>query len=181
MPTAAIGPLVTTVELTANRDAPLPVVGPSLGTSVAALCSTCVGHLEDRFHAVDWDLPGHGSNTTAPQAGPTIAQLATAVVEAVSVIVVERGRPNEPFEYAGDSMGGAVGLQLMLEYPDLISGSALACTGARIGTAEGWRERAETVREGGTAGVLAGSLERWFAPAAGPPTWPQPKHPRRDP
>lgn len=155
--------VVTTVELTTNRDAPLLVVGPSLGTSVAALWSACAGHLEDKFHVVGWDLPGHGTNTATAPTSITIAELATAVVEAISELLVERGRPNEPFGYAGDSVGGAVGLQLLLDYPDLVSNAVLACTGARIGTAEGWRERAATVREEGTAAVLPGSLERWFA------------------
>ena len=38
------------------------------------------------------------------------------------------------------------------------------CSGSRIGTAESWAERAAQVRASGTASVVAGSAQRWFAP-----------------
>jgi 3-oxoadipate enol-lactonase/4-carboxymuconolactone decarboxylase len=40
--------------------------------------------------------------------------------------------------------------------------ATVLCTGAVIGTPDGWRERAATVRENGTAAVLGGAAERWF-------------------
>ena len=46
----------------------------------------------------------------------------------------------------GDSVGGAVGLQLVLDHPGRISAAVLLCTGAKIGNAAGWRERAAKVR-----------------------------------
>ncbi|ABL80356.1 MULTISPECIES: alpha/beta fold hydrolase [unclassified Nocardioides] len=164
MASAPTGVTVTTLELTVDRDAPLLVVGPSLGTSVESLWSPCARLLSGRFHVVGWDLPGHGSNPSIPATGLSIAELAAAVAAAVGELLVARGRPEGPFGYAGDSVGGAVGLQLLLDHPDLVSSAVLVCTGARIGTPAGWRERAENVRQGGTAAVLAGSLERWFAP-----------------
>jgi 3-oxoadipate enol-lactonase/4-carboxymuconolactone decarboxylase len=45
-----------------------------------------------------------------------------------------------------------------------VDAAVLLCTGAKIGEAAGWRQRAETVRADGTHAVLAGSIERWFAP-----------------
>jgi 3-oxoadipate enol-lactonase len=41
----------------------------------------------------------------------------------------------------------------------------LACTGAKLGTAQAWTERAELVRREGTAAVAAGVRERWFTPS----------------
>ncbi|PWQ88301.1 3-oxoadipate enol-lactonase, partial [Enterococcus faecium] len=65
--------------------------------------------------------------------------------------------------YAGDSVGGAVGLQLALDAPNRMSTATLMCTGAVIGTPDGWRERAATVRADGIAPMVAASPQRWFA------------------
>ncbi len=68
----------------------------------------------------------------------------------------------ETFHYAGDSVGGCVGLQLLLDAPYRMASATLLCTGAAIGTPDGWRERAATVRSGGTEAMLAAAAQRWF-------------------
>ena len=57
-----------------------------------------------------------------------------------------------------------MGLQLLLDHPDRVTGAVLLCTGAKIGEPEGWHERAATVRASGTPVMVTGSAERWFAP-----------------
>ena len=74
------------------------------------------------------------------------------------------GLVDGPFYYAGDSVGGAVGLQLLLDAPERVTGAALISTGAKIGEAEDWRSGPRTVRASGTAAMLEGSAQRWFAP-----------------
>jgi 3-oxoadipate enol-lactonase/4-carboxymuconolactone decarboxylase len=88
-----------------------------------------------------------------------MADLARAVLA-----LADDARPGERFHYAGDSIGGAVGLQLLLDTPERVGRAALLCTGAKIGEAAAWHERAALVRAEGTASVVAGSIERWFAP-----------------
>jgi 3-oxoadipate enol-lactonase / 4-carboxymuconolactone decarboxylase len=66
------------------------------------------------------------------------------------------------FTYAGDSVGGAVGLQLMIDTPERVESAALICTGAKIGTSAGWAERATTVLQQGVESQLEGSRSRWF-------------------
>ena len=134
-------------------DRPLLLLGPSLGTTAETLWRRCAERLEGRFHVVGWDLPGHGGSDP-PTASFEIADLAREVL----------GLVDGPFFYAGDSAGGAVGLQLLLDAPDRVTGAALICTGAKIGEAEDWRARAETVRASGTAAMVDGSVQRWFAP-----------------
>jgi 3-oxoadipate enol-lactonase / 4-carboxymuconolactone decarboxylase len=163
-PALTTAPAVTTIELTTSRRAPLLVVGPSLGTSVEALWAGCAALLADRFHVVGWDLPGHGTNHAPVPCKVTIADLAGAVSAAVNVVVRDRGQPDAPVGYAGVSVGAAVGLQLMLDQPARVRRAVLACTGARIGTAQLWRQRAAAVLDGGTAALLDGSVQRWFAP-----------------
>ena len=148
---------LTLVRLAGSGDLPALVVGPSLGTSVTALWSRCAQLLGDRFHVVGWDLPGHGRS--APATEPfTMADLAAALLAAV-----DRTLGDGPFGYAGVSAGGAVGLQLALDAPDRLTGAAVLCTGARIGTPEGWHDRAALVRASGTPVMVEGSAKRWFA------------------
>ncbi|MEQ6901478.1 4-carboxymuconolactone decarboxylase [Nocardioides sp. YIM 152588] len=151
---------VTLTHLGGDEARPLLVLGPSLGTSVEALWSAAAEHLAHDFHVVGWDLPGHGRNRTAPADGLTVASVAADVVAAVDALA----GPGTTFHYAGDSVGGAVGLQLLLDAPERVGTATLLCTGARIGTADGWRERAAAVRASGTSSMVAGSAARWFAP-----------------
>jgi len=49
---------LTATQLTDPGDGrPLLVVGPSIGTSVTGLWSSCAARLAGRFHVVGWDLP----------------------------------------------------------------------------------------------------------------------------
>jgi pimeloyl-ACP methyl ester carboxylesterase len=62
------------------------------------------------------------------------------------------------------SLGGTAGLQLGIKHGDRLKSLSVQCSGAKIGTPEGWLERAETVRKQGTPVMIQGSAERWFAP-----------------
>jgi 3-oxoadipate enol-lactonase/4-carboxymuconolactone decarboxylase len=144
---------------------PLLVVGPSIGTSVTALWSSCAARLAGRFHVVGWDLPGHGRSATTHEPF-TMADLAAAVLSLVDTIRPSTGpgHTSREFFYAGDSAGGAVGLQLLLDAPDRIVAAVIISSGAKIGDAEGWTERADLVRAAGTPALVEGSVRRWFAP-----------------
>ncbi|GAA2713447.1 bifunctional 3-oxoadipate enol-lactonase/4-carboxymuconolactone decarboxylase PcaDC [Actinoplanes palleronii] len=137
---------------------PLLLLGSSVGTSAETLWARCADRLYGRYHVVGFDLPGHGRS--APASGPfTIADLARGVLALADGL-----RPGESFLYAGDSIGGAIGLQLLLDAPARVTAAAVLCTGAKIGEADLWHERAALVRAKGTDAVVAGSIERWFAP-----------------
>ncbi len=131
---------------------PLLVLGPSIGTSAATLWGACAELLAPEFDIVAWDLPGHGGAPMGDAA--TIADLARDVLDSV----------DGPFFYAGDSVGGAVGLQLALDVPDRVLGLVAICSGAWLGTAEMWAERADLVRASGTSSLLTMSAQRWFGP-----------------
>jgi 3-oxoadipate enol-lactonase len=133
-------------------------VGPSLGTSVETLWSAAARRLARTFYVLGWDLPGHGVSPP-PRDAFSIADLAAAVVGIVDDKIGER-----PFTYAGVSAAGAVGLHLLLRYPERIVSAALICTAARIGDPDDWRSRAQVVRSAGTGEVVAPSVRRWFAP-----------------
>lgn len=155
---------LTAVSLGHRDDLPLLVLGPSLGTSATDLWSAAAAHLAADFRVVAWDLPGHGTDRRPVEAPVTMAGLAAGVLELVDALTPPGGDEPPSFHYAGDSVGGAVGLQLLLDAPHRVRSATLLCTGARIGTEAGWHERIATVRAGGTAALVAGSASRWFAP-----------------
>ncbi|KIS25529.1 alpha/beta hydrolase [Arthrobacter sp. SPG23] len=152
-------PTVKAVLLSPQRqlgDKPLLVVGPSLGTS-SVLWTQAGALLGTDVDVVAWDLPGHGVSPAATEPFD-VAELADAVVELVDSIA-----PGGRFHYAGVSLGGAIGLQLGIKHGERLRSLSVQCSGAKIGTPEGWLERAETVRTQGTAVMIQGSAERWFA------------------
>jgi len=136
---------------------PLLVVGPSLGTS-SILWNRVASLLGNDYDVVAWDLPGHGVSPAAMETFDVPA-LADAVVDLVDSIV-----PGEAFHYAGVSLGGATGLQLGIKHGERLRSLSVQCSGAKIGTPDGWLERAETVRTQGTPVMIQGSAQRWFAP-----------------
>jgi 3-oxoadipate enol-lactonase/4-carboxymuconolactone decarboxylase len=150
--------MLTPVPLVDAPERPLLLLGPSLGTSAETLWGRCARLLRGRYHVVGWDLPGHGRSAPST-AGFDVAGLAAEVLA-----LADRIRPGTTFRYAGDSVGGAVGLQLLLDAPHRVESAVLLCTGAKIGEDAGWRQRAETVRAEGTQAVVNGSIQRWFGP-----------------
>ena len=149
-------PSLTTTTLR-EADGPLVLLGPSLGTGGERLWAPVVPLLGERARIVVWDLPGHGNSPTA-QRGSTVADLADAVAEIAAAI-------DAPYAvHAGVSLGGATGLELGLRHAVTFSALAVLCSGAALGTPSAWHERAALVREHGTAAVVAGSEQRWFAP-----------------
>lgn len=161
-------PVLNLVEFT-NRpepspQAPLIVLGPSLGTSVSSLWSSAVRALPGDYRVLGWDLPGHGTS------GPTrevfnMAELARAVLVAVDRYQQDTGLPEgTPFYYAGDSIGGCVGQQLLLDAPERVHAAVLLATAARIGEPAAWMQRAQLVADAGTSTQVEGSAQRWFAP-----------------
>jgi 3-oxoadipate enol-lactonase/4-carboxymuconolactone decarboxylase len=141
---------------TGEPDGPLIVLGPSLGTTTALWGGT-VGALAAQHRVLRFDLPGHGISPAVTEQF-TVAELAASVVAAVDAA------GGGPFHYAGISLGGAIGLELALRYPDRVLSLAVICSGAKIGTADGWLERAGQIRESGTPAQVRGSSERWFVP-----------------
>lgn len=146
-------PPIAITEPTGPSGAPLLVLGCSLGTG-AHLWSSALLALQAHRRVSIWELPGHGAARPTGDADVSIRSLASAVATAY----------DEPFDYAGVSIGGAVGLELAAHHADQVRTAAIICSGAVIGTASGWHERAAQVRAQGTAALVVGSAQRWFAP-----------------
>jgi 3-oxoadipate enol-lactonase/4-carboxymuconolactone decarboxylase len=137
-------------------DARLVVLGPSLGTT-STLWDAVARGLSADCRVLRFDLPGHGFSPAAT-APFSIAEIAEAVLELVDSV------GGGSFVYAGDSMGGAVGLTLALAHPDRVQALVAFCAPPTFGAATGWKDRAAQVRASGTASVVSSSASRWFAP-----------------
>jgi len=149
-----------------HTDSKLPtlIAGPSLGTAALPLWAPALPYLKEHFQVIAWDLPGHGASKPSAQ-GFTLAELAsgvTAMVEALRAdgVIADGAK----LFYAGVSVGGATALQLAVDHPGFFSALSSICSAAKIGTPEGWTERAELVAKAGTPTMVAGSAQRWFAP-----------------
>ncbi|GGI47489.1 3-oxoadipate enol-lactonase/4-carboxymuconolactone decarboxylase [Agromyces flavus] len=140
---------------------PLLVLLPSLGTTSVlwdgVVTRLRADHRTAGLRILRIDLPGHGASPSIVDA-VTIGELADAVL----AVVDEAG--GGAFHLAGVSLGGAIALELAATHPDRVRSLVMSCSGARIGTAQGWAERAASVRASGTASLVTGSASRWFAP-----------------
>jgi 3-oxoadipate enol-lactonase len=145
------------------EDAPVVVLGPSLGTSTG-LWEPVLPALTGRWRVLRYDLPGHGASPP-PASGFTVENLAEAIIGKLDALGIDRAA------YAGVSLGGAVGTALALAAPERVGSLVLICTSPRFGPPEPWRERAALVRREGVGPVADTAPQRWFAPGftgAGP-------------
>ncbi len=139
-------------------DGDLLLLGPSVGTSATRTMGRR-GRRRLAEHSAWWagTCPG---TAESPASGPFAdAELAAAVLALADEIA-----PGDRFHYAGDSIGGAVGIAAAARRagPGAVGRNA-ACTGAVIGGPEHGRHRAATVRTSGTAAVVDAASARWFA------------------
>jgi 3-oxoadipate enol-lactonase len=154
-----------THEVTGPADAPVLVLGNSLGTT-GELWDPQLPALTGHFRVVRYNHRGHGGSP-APAGPYTMDDLGGDVLELMDSLGVDR------FSYAGVSIGGMVGMWLGAHAPERVARLALVCTTARFPSPDPWRDRAAQVRAAGTASIADVVVSRWFTPpyaAADPET-----------
>jgi 3-oxoadipate enol-lactonase len=144
-------------QLTGPDDAPVVLLGPSLGTT-HQMWSAQVELLSGQFRVVAFDHRGHGGSEVPP--GPySIEDLGGDVVELLDELGVEQA------SYVGISLGGAVGLWLAENAGDRFHRFVLMCPPAYPAAgAQTWIDRAANVRSEGTQAIVEVTLGRWFLP-----------------
>ncbi|MEZ5190367.1 MAG: alpha/beta fold hydrolase [Schumannella sp.] len=148
---------VITATMTPGPDGALSLLlGPSLGTTTQ-VWDRARPALAGVAPLLSWDLPGHGRSPAAAGAF-TMSELAEGVLRAADDAGIER------FDAAGISLGGVASLQLAADHPDRVRAVIMVCSLPRIGTREGWLQRAADVRAMGTPSLVTGSAGRWFTP-----------------
>lgn len=112
--------------------------------------------LGTKRRVVRYDHRGHGESE-APSSDYTMTELGGDVLALADHLGVDR------FDFCGISMGGQIGQWLAVNYPDRVERLALANTGAKIGTEEGWQQRITAVRDGGMEAIADIVVERFLS------------------
>lgn len=134
--------------------APVVMLSNSLGTNLS-MWDRQIPALAQAFRVLRYDMRGHGLSNITP--GPyTIEGLAGDVVGLLDALKIESAH------FCGLSIGGALGQWLGVHAANRFKNLVLSNTAARIGTAETWNTRIQTVREGGMAAIADAVISRWF-------------------
>ncbi|MFI6732580.1 4-carboxymuconolactone decarboxylase [Nonomuraea sp. NPDC050451] len=138
-------------------DAPLLVLGPSLGTTME-IWQPQLPALTESWRVLRYDLPGHGGSGPVA-AGFTVDDLARAVLDLVE---------DERFTVGGVSLGGAIAATIAVMLTNgagrRVRKLVLCCTSAKFGEPGPWLGRAALVRGKGMAALVPTLKARWFTP-----------------
>jgi 3-oxoadipate enol-lactonase len=138
-------------------DAPFVVLSNSLGAT-HAMWDPQVPALAQHFRVVRYDTRGHGGSPV-PQGPYSIDDLADDLLALLDRLEVERAH------LVGLSLGGMTALRLAAREPQRVDRLVVLCTSALLGPAQGWHDRAATVRAHGTGAVAEAVVERWYTAA----------------
>ena len=159
MATLQLADGVLNYQIDGPSDAPVLVMFNSLGTDLG-MWDVQIPELSKSFRVVRYDTRGHGKSSVTE--GPyTIEQLGKDVLALLDELKVEKAA------YCGLSMGGLIGQWLGINAPTRFTHLVLCNTAAKIGNAEGWNSRIDTVTAGGEQAMRDlrdGSIARWFTP-----------------
>jgi 3-oxoadipate enol-lactonase len=147
-------------RITIDGDAAAPplILSNSLGTTLEMWDPQVAASAQDH-QLIRYDARGHGGSpvTMGPYSFADLGQDVLAVMNALDI-------PKAAF--CGISMGGHTGLWLGIHAGSRFNTIAVCNSAAKIGTPQGWNERAAMVREGGQASMRAlaeSSPGRWFS------------------
>lgn len=138
-------------------EGPAVVFANSLGTDLR-LWDAVIPHLPAHLRLIRYDSRGHGLSACPP--GPySLDDLTGDALELLDHAQVAR------CVFVGLSLGGMVAQRLAARAPERISALVLSNTAARMGSAQMWQQRIDTIATGGLAALSEAVMQRWFAPA----------------
>jgi 3-oxoadipate enol-lactonase/4-carboxymuconolactone decarboxylase len=143
-----------------SRHRPL-ILGPSIGTSLRVWAPLADKLAADGRTVIRYDLPGHGGTPAGILADTAPGRASVADLARLVLALADR-YGIATFDYAGISLGGAVGSWLALHHGSRVAHLAVVCSSARFGEPGGWHDRAALVRGQGTGPLLDVSAARWF-------------------
>jgi 3-oxoadipate enol-lactonase len=156
MPLAKLPDAQLRYQLDGPANAPVVLFSNSLGTNFR-MWDAQLSDFTQQFRVLRYDTRGHGESTVTP--GPyKIEQLSRDVLHLLDALSLDR------VHFCGLSMGGMTGMALASHSPNRVRKLAICSSGAKLGTADTWNTRIETVQKSGMKPVAAAAMERWFTP-----------------
>jgi 3-oxoadipate enol-lactonase len=134
-------------------DAPAVVLAHAIGTSLE-MWEPQVASLARHFRVVRYDARGHGS-TAVPDGPYELGDLGGDLLALLDELGIARAH------VVGLSLGAMVGLWVAAHAPNRVDRLVACSVTARPSRPEAWRDRAATVRAGGTRAVVDLVVERW--------------------
>jgi 3-oxoadipate enol-lactonase len=154
MPSVKSGEAQIYYELEGPSGAPVLMFSNSLGTDLS-MWDPQWDEFRWKLRVLRYHSRGHGLSSVTP--GPySVELLAKDVIALLDALELDR------VNFCGLSLGGMIGMWLGANAPQRLNKLILCNTGAKIGTAESWNTRIETVRKNGMKSVSSAVLERWF-------------------
>ena len=154
---ARVNGIVLHHDVRGNADAPALVFSNSLGTDFR-IWDEVAARLAGDFRIVLYDKRGHGLSE-APPAPYTIDDHVGDLAALLDHLGIARAA------VVGLSVGGLIAQGLAAARPDLVAALVLIGTAPKLGTAETWNARIETVAAKGIAALADDILPRWFTAA----------------
>jgi len=112
--------------------------------------------LKDRYRVLRYDARGHGGSA-APEGDYSLDLLVADALGILDALGIEQSH------FCGLSMGGMVGLGLVLDHPKRLRSAVIA--DSRHTTqpefTEAWLRRAEAVRKAGIEAIVESTVDRW--------------------
>lgn len=156
MPFANVNAIRLHYQLEGDASLPVLVLSNSLGTSLSMWDPQMPQWLQ-HFRVLRYDTRGHGQSEVTP-GECSIAQLGSDVIALLDHLGIAQAH------FCGLSMGGSTFMWLAVHHPQRINKLILCNTGAKIGTAEAWNSRIETVRREGLGAIAGAVVSRWLTP-----------------
>ena len=111
--------------------------------------------LADRYRVLRYDKRGHGGTQTTPGTY-SIAQLADDAVGLLDALQIKK------VHFVGLSIGGMIGQQIGARFPERVYSLSLCDTASEMPPRSLWEDRFATARKEGLAGLVDGTIKRWF-------------------
>jgi 3-oxoadipate enol-lactonase/4-carboxymuconolactone decarboxylase len=144
----------TNYKISGTPNSPVLVFSNSLGANMN-MWDELIPFLLPYFQVLQYDTRGLGGSeiTAEPY---TIELLGQDVIDLLDQLKIEEAY------FCGLSMGGLIGQWLGIHHPERFSKIIIANTAAKIGDAEAWNSRMETIKNSGMEAIVAATMERWF-------------------
>jgi 3-oxoadipate enol-lactonase len=137
-----------------NLNGPTLILSNSLMSS-AAMWDATLPALTDKYRVVRYDKRGHGQSEVTP-APYSIALLAQDLVGLMDALSIDKAH------LAGLSMGGMICQYMGANYPERVLSLGLCDTASEMPPRSLWEDRFALARKDGIAGLVDGTIKRWF-------------------